>query len=377
MHRAKGLRRRNAGIRRRSDFSNVTRAYDRGLTGWRRFVPAARVAGFVPSGGRTSTGADPVHRSSETSAASRPSTRTGDSSEERRSTVMYVDRFISSHAADVRGRVLEIAAPDYTISIRTRSRARRHPHGDRGEPRGNDRRRPDGAPHIPDDTFDCAIVTQTMQFIYDVSRRFATVHRILVPEGVLLATVPGANEDLGHSRTTLFGEWWHFTARSVRRLADEAFGERQRRDRDVRQRARRDGVPVRTRHIGPQARGARRARPVLRGRRRTPSSEALGAPDAGASQARSSFRYTRFEKRCSTTPVVARERRAGAGGGRRRPRRGLRPRPHTSPRRRVSGSETSRGVSLPAICLRASRSLVSTTSRAEATPRSTSASETT
>ena len=39
--------------------------------------------------------------------------------------------------------------------------------------------------------FDCAIVTQTLQFVYDVRAALATLHRILAPGGVLLATVPG------------------------------------------------------------------------------------------------------------------------------------------------------------------------------------------
>jgi ubiquinone/menaquinone biosynthesis C-methylase UbiE len=37
------------------------------------------------------------------------------------------------------------------------------------------------APHIPSDTFDCAIVTQTLQFVYDVRAAFATLHRIVAP----------------------------------------------------------------------------------------------------------------------------------------------------------------------------------------------------
>ena len=52
------------------------------------------------------------------------------------------------------------------------------------------------APQIPSDAFDCAIVTQTLQFVYDVRAALATLHRILAPGGVLLATVPGHHEDL-------------------------------------------------------------------------------------------------------------------------------------------------------------------------------------
>ena len=137
---------------------------------------------------------------------------------------IYVERFIGSHAADIRGRVLEIAAPDYTnafgrgveqvdILMATEGNPEATIVGDLAD-----------TPHIPDDTFDCAIVTQTLQFIYDVRAAFATLHRILAPGGVLLVTVPGLTK-ISRIEDEQFGEWWHYTGRSVRRLAEEAFGE--------------------------------------------------------------------------------------------------------------------------------------------------------
>jgi ubiquinone/menaquinone biosynthesis C-methylase UbiE len=80
------------------------------------------------------------------------------------------------------------------------------------------------APQIPGDAFDCAIVTQTLQFVYDVRSALITLHRILAPGGVLLATVPGLTKISPHE-DAVYGEWWHYTARSVGRLAGEAFGE--------------------------------------------------------------------------------------------------------------------------------------------------------
>ena len=79
------------------------------------------------------------------------------------------------------------------------------------------------APQIPSDTFDCAIVTQTLQFVYDVRSALATLHRVLAPGGVLLATVPGITK-ISPPEDDEYGEWWHYTARSTQRLAEEAFG---------------------------------------------------------------------------------------------------------------------------------------------------------
>ena len=45
------------------------------------------------------------------------------------------------------------------------------------------------APQIADGIFDCIVLTQTLHLIYDVGRAVATLHRILRPGGVVLATV--------------------------------------------------------------------------------------------------------------------------------------------------------------------------------------------
>ena len=136
---------------------------------------------------------------------------------------MYVERFVGAHAADIHGRVLEIAAPDYTnrfgkdvaqvdILMATEGNPQATIVGDLTD-----------APNIPSGTFDCAIVTQTLQFIWDTRSALATLFRILAPGGVLLATVPGLTK-ISALEDDEYGEWWHFTARSMRRLAEEAFG---------------------------------------------------------------------------------------------------------------------------------------------------------
>jgi len=136
---------------------------------------------------------------------------------------VYVEEFVGSHAADIRGRVLEIAAPDYTSRFGRGVERSDILMATEGNPRATIVGDLTDAPHIPDDTFDCAIVTQTLQFVYDVRAALATLHRILKPGGVLLATVPGITK-ISPPEDEEFGEWWHYTARSANRLAEEAFG---------------------------------------------------------------------------------------------------------------------------------------------------------
>lgn len=137
---------------------------------------------------------------------------------------VYVERFVGEHAADIRGRVLEIAAPDYTRRFGTGVEHVDILHATDGNPEATIVGDLADAPHIPSDTFDCAIVTQTLQFVYDVRGALGTLHRILAPGGVLLATVPGITK-ISPPEDEVWGEWWHYTARSVRRLAEEVFGE--------------------------------------------------------------------------------------------------------------------------------------------------------
>ncbi len=136
---------------------------------------------------------------------------------------VYVDRFIGAHARDIHGRVLEIAAPDYTNLFGTAVERSDVLMAKAGNPEATIVGDLTDAPHIESDTFDCAIVTQTLQFVYDVRAALATLERILVPGGVLLATAPGISKISPHE-DEVYGEWWHFTGRSLRRLGEEAFG---------------------------------------------------------------------------------------------------------------------------------------------------------
>lgn len=192
------------------------------LAGWRRFVPA-----------RVRRRLRPVRRAYVDRRRSRPP-KLGDLRRvtpidsnwgyERGTPIdrVYVERFVAQHAADIRGRVLEIAAPDYTSRFGTGVERSDILMATDGNPQATIVGDLANAPHIPDDTFDCAIVTQTLQFIYDVRAALATLHRVLVPGGVLLATAPGLTK-ISHVEDDEFGEWWHYTGRSLRRLAEEAF----------------------------------------------------------------------------------------------------------------------------------------------------------
>lgn len=134
----------------------------------------------------------------------------------------YVERFLAEHAGDIRGRAMEIEDDAYIRRFGgTRVTATDILHVEEGNPRATIVGDLTRAGHIPSERFDCIVLTQTLHLIYDVRAALDTLHRILAPGGVLLATFPGLSKT---SHAEWPGSWyWGFTTASARRLFDEAF----------------------------------------------------------------------------------------------------------------------------------------------------------
>jgi SAM-dependent methyltransferase len=136
----------------------------------------------------------------------------------------YIERFLEAHRLDVAGRTLEMGDDEYTRRYGGDRATRRdvlHVHsrnpaativGDLAD-----------APQIADGTFDCIVVTQTLHLIYDVDLAVATLHRILRPGGVVLATFPGISQLSGDEWSRTWS--WGFDSLLARRLFASHFGE--------------------------------------------------------------------------------------------------------------------------------------------------------
>ncbi len=135
----------------------------------------------------------------------------------------FIEGFLERHRSDVHGRVIEIADDTYARRFGGDLEGVEVLHLVAGNPKATIIGDLQDAPQIPDSSFDCAIVTQTLQLIWDVPAALATLHRILRPGGVLLATVPGISKISGYDAEN-WGDYWRFTRWSARRLAEDAFG---------------------------------------------------------------------------------------------------------------------------------------------------------
>jgi SAM-dependent methyltransferase len=137
----------------------------------------------------------------------------------------YIERFLQEHRRDIQGRVLEIGDPRYTLkfggqrvtALEVLDLSLWKP----GVTIVGDLTKAD---HIPSDTFDCIIMTQTLQLIYDVRAALHTSYRILKPGGVLLATFPGISR-VAHAFRYLetWEDYWRLTSKASQRLFIELF----------------------------------------------------------------------------------------------------------------------------------------------------------
>jgi glycosyltransferase involved in cell wall biosynthesis len=135
----------------------------------------------------------------------------------------YIERFLARHASEIVGRVLEIGDDSYTRRFGG-SRVVRSDvlHVHHGNPRATFVGDLTDPGVLPENTFDCIVLTQTLQLIYDVRLAIVCIHRALAPGGVVLVTAPGISQiDRGEWGKTWF---WSFTTTALQKLFGDVFG---------------------------------------------------------------------------------------------------------------------------------------------------------
>jgi glycosyltransferase involved in cell wall biosynthesis/SAM-dependent methyltransferase len=133
----------------------------------------------------------------------------------------YIEHFLSRHTEDIRGRVLEVGDNAYTMQYG----GVRVTHSDILHVSSNNPKATlvgdlaDGG-HLPCEAFDCIVLTQTLQFVFDVHSAVATLHRMLKPGGVLLLTVPGVSTI---DQEPNWSPLWTLSPTALRRLLEGRF----------------------------------------------------------------------------------------------------------------------------------------------------------
>jgi SAM-dependent methyltransferase len=135
----------------------------------------------------------------------------------------YIGTFLEKNRGDIHGRVLEVKNSAYTDRYGTSVIRRDVLDINRANPAATVIADLSSADAVPADQFDCFILTQTLQFIYNIQAAVCHAHRILRPGGVLLATVPCVSRIDEHC--TVNGDIWRFTVAACSRLFRDAFGD--------------------------------------------------------------------------------------------------------------------------------------------------------
>jgi len=134
----------------------------------------------------------------------------------------YIEDFLAENRHDIRGRVLEIRDDQYSncygVNVEQRDILDINPTNENATIIADLA----AADAIQSDSFDCFILTQTLQLIYDCRVALTHAYRILRPGGVLLVTVPGINRiDMPNP---LYQDYWRFTTAMCTRMFEEIFG---------------------------------------------------------------------------------------------------------------------------------------------------------
>jgi SAM-dependent methyltransferase len=136
----------------------------------------------------------------------------------------YTEKFLSAQHSDIQKRVLEVGESLYTRKFGGGRVAQSDVlHVVEGNKNATIVADLTCADHIPSDTYDCIILTFTLQMIYDFRAALRHLYRILKPGGVLLVTSNGISRIGRREGVDPWAEYWHFTTESVRRLFRENF----------------------------------------------------------------------------------------------------------------------------------------------------------
>lgn len=132
----------------------------------------------------------------------------------------YIERFLAAQGSAIRGEVLEVGSADYTRRFGGDRVTRNHVVD-------NNARNPEVTlvadlckpASLPADAFDCVILTQTLQLLFDQTTALQNLWSSLRPGGALLISVPCVSRI---ERKTPDTDFWRYTPRGLELLITRA-----------------------------------------------------------------------------------------------------------------------------------------------------------
>jgi hypothetical protein len=126
----------------------------------------------------------------------------------------YINAFLNNNKNFIKGKVLEIAENTYSKQFGSNVTAYEILNFDDSNKNATiigDLTKPET---LPENTINCFICTQTLNFIFDVQNAIIGCYKLLCPGGVLLATVSGISQ-ISRYDMNRWGDYWRFTDLSI------------------------------------------------------------------------------------------------------------------------------------------------------------------
>lgn len=134
----------------------------------------------------------------------------------------YIEKFLSENADLIKGKCLEVENDAYYLKF-----GKNHKCDvldiNKDNPKATIIADLRNMPEIKNETYDCIILTQVLQFVDNYNLAIRECWRILKPGGVLLATLPFISRV--DAKAEVKGDFWRFTATSVQYVFSKYFNQ--------------------------------------------------------------------------------------------------------------------------------------------------------
>jgi SAM-dependent methyltransferase len=138
---------------------------------------------------------------------------------------LLIEQFLARHAADIRGRALEVEGNEYVRKFGGPRVSRIDVlHAVPGNPEATligDLATGEG---LPAGAFDCLVVTQTLHVIYEIHAVVKNIYRMLRSGGTALVTIPVISQ-ISRYDADRWGDYWRMTPDGAKRLFADVFSE--------------------------------------------------------------------------------------------------------------------------------------------------------
>lgn len=133
----------------------------------------------------------------------------------------YIEKFLAENSSVIKGACLEVKDNAYTVRFGNDIEKSDVIDVDKANPKATISADLRGMPEIPDNSYNCIILTQVLQFVDNYESAIKECFRILKPGGTLLATLPSMTRIDG--RAGPIGDYWRFTLASAKYIFEKYF----------------------------------------------------------------------------------------------------------------------------------------------------------